>query len=225
MATSSSITRLTPPVAPRLLGAPSQYSSAYQEQYSNALRLYFNQLDRTIGTFLGPQGGRFLNNPLAAVQRTTDVIFAANTVKEITFDENDYLNGCRNDGTNGITVDQAGIYNYQFSIQFANTDSQIHATWVWLRVNNVDVPGTASKWDISAKHGSSDGYAIGAANFFVELAPNDYVSLYAAVDQAYIPATSQGIYMEAYPVQTTPFPHPSIPSVVATLTFVSSAPT
>ena len=35
------------------------------------------------------------------------------------------MNGATNDGTDGIHVDYAGIYNLQFSIQFANTDSQI----------------------------------------------------------------------------------------------------
>ena len=128
-----------------------------------------------------------------------------------------------NDGTDGIGVAQAGIYNYQFSVQFANTDSQIHAAWIWLRVNGVDVAGTGSRFDVPNKHGSSDGYLIAACNFYVQLAADDTVEMWAAVSQAYNPVTpTDGVYMEAYPVQTTPFAMPSIPSVVATLTFVSA---
>ena len=163
--------------------------------------------------------------PYAAVQRTTDKIFTSNTATEVTFNKNDFLSDCTNPGTNGITVNTAGIYNYQFSIQFANTDTQIHTAYVWLRVNNVDVPGTGSKWDITSKHGSSDGYVVAAANFYVQLQAGDYVSLYAAVDQAYNSGlATAGIYMEAYAAQTSPFAMPSIPSVVATLSFVSRLP-
>jgi len=39
---------LIPPVAPSLPRSPGTYSTLFQEQYSNALRLYFNRLDSTI---------------------------------------------------------------------------------------------------------------------------------------------------------------------------------
>ena len=231
--TSKYITNIIPTVAPRLPAAPMQYDARFIEQYSNTLRLYFNGIDATFGGLLGePQaktqlhpGGSYLNFPYAAIQRTTDKTFTANMATQITFDPNGFLNDCTNDGTDGIVVKTAGIYNYQFSAQFANTDSQIHAAWIWLRVNNVDVPGTGSRWDITAKHGSSDGYVLAAANFYVSLNAGDYVSMYAAVDQAYVPSVSTGVYMEAYAAQTSPFAMPSIPSVVATLSFVSRPPT
>ena len=134
------------------------------------------------------------------------------------FNINDYLNGCTNDGTDGIHVEQSGVYNYQFSVQFANTDAGVQTTYVWLRVNGVDVPGTGSKFDVPSKHAGSDGYLIAACNFYVELNAGDAVSMYAAV-------ANTSVYMEAYTAQTSPFAMPSIPSVVATLSFVSSVPT
>lgn len=214
--------RLRNTKAPQLPVAPAEYSPEDRERYSNALRLYFNQIDGDFGALLGTTGGKYLLFPYAAIQRTTDKTFTANTATQITFNQNDYLNGCVNDGTDGIVVEQPGIYNYQFSVQFANTDTQIHEAWVWLRVNGVDVPGTGSRFSVPNKHGGVDGYLIAAANFYVELQATDYVSMYAAVDQAYVPATSNGIYMEAYAAQTSPFAMPSIPSVVATLSFVSN---
>jgi hypothetical protein len=39
------LTNLIPTSAPRLPSAPPQYDGRFQEQYSNILRLYFNQLD------------------------------------------------------------------------------------------------------------------------------------------------------------------------------------
>lgn len=219
------IAPLISPQQPRLLAAPMQYDAQYQEQYSNALRLYFNQIQSFLQLLTTKTGGAFLHFPYAAIQRDTNKTFTANTATQITFPTNDFLNGCENDGTDGIRVNQPGIYNYQFSVQFANTDTQIHAAWIWLRVNNVDVPGTGSRFDVPSKHGSSDGYLIASCNFYVELDASDTVEMWAAVSQAYVPTVSDGVYMEAYPAQTSPFAMPSIPSVVATLSFVSALPT
>lgn len=216
MATALS-TRYSRVIAPRLPAAPMQYDARYQEQYSNVLRLYFNQNDDLTGTLVGDLGGRFINNPYGAVQRTTNKTFTANTATLVTFDQSDYLNGVTNNTLNGLHVEQAGIYNYQFSVQFANPDTQIHNVYIWLRVNGVDVAGTGSKFDVPAKHGTSDGYLIAACNFYVRMNANDYVEMWSASD-------SSLVIMEAYAAQTSPFAMPSIPSVVATLSFVSALP-
>lgn len=209
--------RLRKPQNPNLPLAGEDYTRPYQDQLNSVLRLFFNQLTAVTDALLGARGGKYLEFPYAAIQRTTDKTFTANTATQITFDQNDYVSGCVNDGTDGIVVEQAGIYNYQFSVQFANTDTQARAAWVWLRVNNVDVAGTSSKWDVPSKHGSSDGYIVAAANFYVELQEGDYVSMYAA-------AAASTVYMEAYAAQTVPFAMPAVPSVVATLSFVSALP-
>jgi hypothetical protein len=200
---------------PRLPAAPVEYSQRYGDDLTNILRLYFNQLSGGLSALLAPEGGKYINNVYAAIQRTTDKTFTANTATQITFDQNDYINGAVNDGTDGIVVNQAGIYNYQFSVQWRNTDSQEHDAWIWLRVNNVDVLGTGSQFSIIARHGSVDGAVIGAANFFVELQAGDTVEMWSAV-------SNTSVRMDAAPAQTSPFPMPAIPSVVATLTFVSS---
>lgn len=210
------LSRVAPPALPV---ATNQYERAYQDQLNNILRLYFNRISGTLNQLetTDPTDGYTLRYPYAAIQRTTDRTFVANTPTQVTFNVNDFLNEMANDGTDGIEVTRPGIYNYQFSAQFANTDTQIHAAYIWLRINGVDVPGTNSKWDVTAKHGTSDGYLLAAANFYVQLDAGDTVEMYAAVSNA-------GVYMEAYAAQTTPFPMPSIPSVVATLTFVSALP-
>ena len=225
MATAKQITRILPPIAPRLVAAPIDYEPRFFEQYSNALRLYFNGVDTTFGSLFGSPktgtnlhpGGSYLNFPYAAVQRTTDKTFTANTATLITFDTTDYINDCVNNGSNGIYANNAGIYNYQFSVQWKNTDSQAHDAWIWLRKNGTDVTGTASQFTVPSKHGSVDGHLIAAANFYVDMNAGDYVELWAAVDNI-------TVSMEAYAAQTSPFAMPSIPSVVATLTFVSSIP-
>lgn len=207
--------RLIVPAPPRLPQAPLAYEQRHHSQHSDVLRLYFNQLGGNVAALAGVRGGEYLNNPYGAVQRTTNKTFTANTATQITFDQNDYLNGMENDGTDGIHVLQSGIYNYQFSVQLKNTDTQIHSAWIWLRKNNVDVLGTGSKFDVISSHGGTPGYIIAACNFFVDAVANDTIEMWAAV-------SNTSVTFEAAAAQTSPFAMPAIPSVVATLSFVSN---
>jgi hypothetical protein len=200
---------------PRLPAAPVEYSQRYGDDLTNVLRLYFNQLSNGLAAVLAPEGGKYINNVYAAVQNTTDITFTANTPKQIVFPTTDFINGAVNDGTDGIAVNQAGIYNYQFSVQLRNSDSQIHSAWIWLKVNGVDVPGTGSKFDVVSSHGGVDGFGIAAANFYVELQADDTVEMWAA-------ASNTSITFDSSAASTSPFTMPAIPAVVATLTFVSS---
>jgi hypothetical protein len=206
---------------PALPQATDQYDRPYQDQLNSVQRLFYNRLTQSYNSLISPPlpgvppGGSNLYFPYAAIQRTTDKTFTANTATEITFDTNDFLSACTNDGTNGIGVEVSGLYNYQFSVQWRNTSSQIHDAWIWLRINSTDVAGTGSQFSIVSRHGGVDGHAIAAANFYVQLTAGDFVKMFAAVDNT-------AVSMEAYAAITSPFAMPSIPSVVATLSFVSA---
>jgi len=208
-------TQLQTPAAPNLPLGPDDYQRAYQDGFANILRLYFNRLTSLLAALTGVRGGQYLNTPYAAIQRTTGKTFTANTATQITFDQNDFLNGCSNPGSDGITVAQSGLYNYQFSVQLKNTDTQIRSAWIWLRKNNVDIAGTGSKFDVVSSHGGTPGYVIAACNFYVSLNANDAIEMWAATDNA-------TVSFEAAAAQTLPFAMPAIPSVVATLSFVSA---
>lgn len=56
---------LLPPKAPNLLYPPKDYAQQYHELLNNALRIYFNELDNTLGALLGTAigGGSFLRFP------------------------------------------------------------------------------------------------------------------------------------------------------------------
>lgn len=204
---------------PAQLDLPSpgtSYSVSYFNQFNGMLRTFLFKLTGVLSILFGPRGGKYLNTPYGAVQRDTSLTFAvANTAYLVSCATEDYLNGMSLDPSDGIHVSQSGIYNYQFSIQMSNTDTSIHTAIVWLKKNGVDVTGTGSKFDVPNKHGSSDGYLLAACNFYVDLNDGDHVELWAAV-------TNTSVYFNAYNAQTTPFVCPSIPSVVATLSFVSN---
>ncbi len=73
------MTQLLGVVPPRLPAAPQAYETRFHNQHSDVLRLYFNQLGGNVNTLIGPRGGQYLNFPYAAIQRTTDKTFTANT--------------------------------------------------------------------------------------------------------------------------------------------------
>lgn len=136
------------------------------------------------------------------------------TASPFTFDTQDVSNGIYL-SSNKMYFRNTGEYNIQFSIQFANTDSQIQEATVWLRKNgSTSVVGTASKFSVPNKHGSVDGYLIAVANFFVTLTAGDYIELmWSASAYANSGGTVTGIYAEAYSASGS---IPAIPSVVMT---------
>ncbi len=115
-----------------------------------------------------------------------------------------------------IVVDDEGVYNLQFSIQFINADSNAHATSVWLRKNGSDIADSNSEFSIPSKHGSTDGRLIAALNFFLELQAGDYVEV------MWSPQDSD-ISIQHLAAQTSPT-RPATPSVIVTVARVS-APT
>ncbi len=115
----------------------------------------------------------------------------------------DYLIGCATTSiSNGIsissgriTVANAGIYNFQFSLQLANSTSTIATTTVWVRYNGVDVANSASSVGVPIKHGSVNGLMLLALNQVFNMAAGDYIELWwqsdvAGVTIATIPSTS-----------------------------------
>jgi hypothetical protein len=161
-----------------------------------------------------------VNLSYGAYQNSADQNLAtANTATVVVFNTTDYQKNISR-ASNQFTIANAGVYNVQFSLQLANTDAAEHAAIIWLRKNGTDIVGTASKFDVGKKHGTSDGYVIAAVNFYVDVAAGQYLELVIAADQVENGVTD-GIYIEAYPAQTTPYAHPSIPSSVITITQVA----
>ena len=149
-----------------------------------------------------------------AFQNTADQTFAAvNTPYIVTLNTTDYSNNVTL-SSNRLTTSVAGIYNLEFSFQLASTDTSIHEFDVWLRKNGTDVTGTSSIASVPNRHGGVDGYAIMAANFYIQMAAGYYVELWSAVNNT-------NIRLDAIPLQTTPYNRPLNPSSVVTLTQVA----
>lgn len=117
-----------------------------------------------------------------------------------------------------ITVSQPGLYNIQFSFQFANTDnSGIHDVDIWFKKNDVTVEKSNSQFSIPEKHGGVNGHAIAAMNYFIDLDADDYVEIVWHTNNS-------AVFIEAIPTQTAPI-RPSTPSAIVTVSFVSTLAT
>jgi len=115
-----------------------------------------------------------------------------------------------------ITVEDAGVYNFQFSLQFVNANANDYATSVWFRKNGTDIANSNSEFSIPGKHGGTDGRLIAALNFFFQLAAEDYIELMWV-------AESSDISIQHLATQSNPT-RPATPSVVMTVARVSDIP-
>jgi hypothetical protein len=206
---------------PSLAAAPVEYDRQFQDQLNNALRLYFAQIDNMSATLLNVSGARFLSAPYGSFADTTDqTVAAADTGTVMTFNTTDFANGVSIVTSGGLasrfTVEYAGIYNFQWSGQFQNTDSQDHDASIWVKKNGTDVTGSSGLVSIPSKHGSIDGHIIAGWNFLFQLQANDYLELWWETDNA-------AVTIQAYDAVTTPpaAVRPSTSSLVATMTYVS----
>ena len=153
--------------------------------------------------------------PYGAFQDSTDQSIATITATaNNTLDTTDYTLGTTLVDGYKIRVDYSGLYNVQFSIQFANDDSQIQDVDVWFKKNGTDVAGSNSKFSVDSKHGSVKGHLIAALNFNIELAKDDYVSLAWAT-------SSTLVTVEHLAAQTTPT-RPATPSAIVTIQYLSA---
>ena len=209
--------RLDNPAPPNLPYAPEAYDKVYVEALTNVLRLYFNRLENITRNLLGRDGGRFLSNPFGAFSSDSDQNAASTTVAyAITYDVTDISDSVYLSNSSRLNVTYPGVYNLQFSIQFTNTDTQIHDVDVWAAVNGTNVDNSNSRFSVPNSHGGTDGHLIAALNLFLSMEAGDYVELYWAT-------TDVAVSVEHLPSASSPT-RPATPSVIATMAFVSSIP-
>jgi len=208
--------QLQTPATPDLPNPQDSYDRLTVAQTNAALRTFFLKLTNVLQTLASPRGGKYLNNPYGAFQDGTDQT-AANTTTAyaITFDTTDFNNGVTLSNSSRLNVSQAGIYNIQFSVQLTNTTNAPQDVDIWFRKNGTNIDKSNSRFGFAARKSPSDPFHIVAAmNLFVSLDTNDYVELMWR-------PTDVGVAIEHYAASSTPT-RPVIPSVIATVTFVSN---
>lgn len=197
--------------APALPLAAEVYNRSYQDQLNNVLRLYFNRLDGILAQLMAIDITSGLVLPYGAFHdTTTQTQSATGTAKAMTFNSTDLSNTISiGTPTSRVVVATAGIYNFQFSVQLDKASGAAGHTYIWPRINGVDVPASASEVAIQGTTAEN----IPSWNFVLEMAANDYFELMWSVDDT-------NIQLKAVAAAA---PVPAIPSVILTATFVSAA--
>lgn len=277
------------PATPNLPLSPDQWNRQYHDQYSNVLRLYFNQLSQLLQLLGNKTGGYHLGFPHGAFHQdgsttlstgitnvsttpitvastagfpssgyilieseliqytsktattfagtitrgvlgTTNVAHSAGVsiteaqgtgsstaIGVVLFNNTDYSSGIKASADyTKLVFSYPGIYNLQFSAQLLNFTTVEDNVTIWLRKNGVDVPASAGIEQVNSKHGTSPGATIAAWNYFIDIAPDDYIQL------AWSTNTGNTV-IATYPAGTSPT-HPYSPGLIFTASFVSAQP-
>jgi hypothetical protein len=218
---------LRPSKAPNLLIAPVEYSQQYIDQLSNALRLYFNEIDNGMAALLSGTGGSNLSLPFIAASDSTDQITAdADTPTVVKWDTLEGGNGFTLNSPGSATALSSGVYKITYSLQFVNTDNAIHNAAVWLKVNNIDVSRSTTVFTLQARKSAGVfNFVCAYSEVVFSLNAGDELELYWAADAAYRASPARdGIFIEAIAAQTVPYARPAVPSAIGSITFVSRLP-
>jgi hypothetical protein len=203
-------------VAPNLPVAAPQYSAQYTDQYSNVLRLYFNQIDNFTRSLTGPTGGSLINFPYGAFSSGVTQTTATNTASALTYNSNDFVNNVSVVSNSQITAIYAGIYNLQFSVQLQSLSTATEDVFIWLRQNGTDITGSTGIVGLPQRKGPGNPFhSIYGWNYYLSMTAGDYVEIWWST------TNGTDVTIPYYPASGTPT-KPATQSVVATLTFVSA---
>ena len=222
--------RIITPAPPNLPLGTDTYERRYQDQFTNVLRLYFNQLQNAFGELFGPDGGKYIAFPhIAASDGAIQYATGDDTPTIIQWSSLDSGTGFTLNANSTATAQIPGIYKITYSLQFANNDNAIHDAIVWLRINGSnssnDVASSTTVFTLQARKSALlPNYVCGYSEVVFTLRAGDSVGLWWGTDQAATSGGATGIYIDYQAAQTSPMPYPAVPSAIGSITFVSALP-
>ena len=190
-------------VPPSLPVAPDKYERRYQDQLSSILRLFFTGLSNKVNAPV-PHGAFF--------DTTTQTNPLANQVNLMKW------NSVYNSGggtayavqkdTTKIFITQTGVYDISFSAQLDKTGGGASNVFIWIRINGQSVAYSATKMVIDGPNNE----VVAAWNWVFTLTEGDYIELAWQ-------SPDTNVILLAAPASGN---IPQIPSVIITVTWVSS---
>lgn len=139
---------------------------------------------------------------------------AINTATAMEFDHVIEYDGINIVNATHITFGVSGLFNIQFSAQLHNADSQEHDVSIWLSRDGTAEPDSCTDITVPKKHGSFNGAAVAAWNFFYRAKAGEYCRLMWSTPSAQV-------YIAGLPERIAPV-RPSTPSVILTVNKVAS---
>lgn len=185
---------------PNLPVAPVSYEQRYQDQFSNVMRLYFNQVSNAVNA----------PRPYGSFYSTEDQPNpVANAVNKMTVNSTVDAYNVKIGAINSrIYVAEEALYNIQFSAQLDKTGGSASAVYIWLMIDGVNVENTATKIVIN---GPNDE-VVPAWNFLVPLKEGSYFELAWS-------SPDTNVFLAEEPINGS---IPEIPSLILTVTWASN---
>ena len=132
----------------------------------------------------------------------------ADTEYIVSFDSTDFERSCRLVSTNRIYVDNSGLYNVQYAVQFYNSGGGgggAHAH-LWFKKNGSNIAETGTRQSVT----TNSEYQVASRDFYLQLAVGDYIQLAWSVNH-----TNISLFHE-----NAVAPVPVVPSAILTITQV-----
>lgn len=130
--------------------------------------------------YLGTDGNQmpqWIPVAYAAVGDTTTQTIAANTPTTVSINSSVYARGITLSSSK-LTIAKAGLYTITTSIQIDNSDTTNDDNVIlWFRINDVDLPLSASHTTVVKSHGGAPGSAVLTVNIFYSFNDGDYLEL------------------------------------------------
>jgi len=126
----------------------------------------------------------------------------------VSFNSTDFERGMRLSSGNRLYMDNSGLYNIQYALQFYNSGgggTSAHAH-IWFKVNGNAVAETGVRHSCT----SNSPYQVSSRDYFLTLVAGDYIQLAWSTNH-----TNIGLYHEA-----AASPVPEVASAVLTMTQV-----
>lgn len=195
----------------KLIGRNPSTSGAMEEiTIGTGLSLTGTTLSSTSGAVASAAFGSFFDS-------TTQTITSTTTAYPINITKTDTAKGFHI-SNNKIIADSAGVYNFQWSGQFQNTDNAEQDATVWIRKNGVNVVGSTGFISVPKTHGGgagTPGHMIASWNYIIPMNIGDSIVWYWQ-------SNNTSVSLKYYPQQTSPT-RPSTASVIVTVTPASGA--
>lgn len=204
-----------------------EYDESYMMQFLRVIELYFRQLDSQTplqADYFKGRGDKLWNPHIAYSDSTDQIATGNNTPTIVKWNTLDAQFGWALTAPGKAKASYAGVYKITYSLQLINTSNAIEYATVWLRVNGVDVPNSATIFTAPARKNATEfGYLAAYSEVTFSVDAEDEIELYWATNLAGNPTTpTDGVYIFHDVAQVTPFARPAIPSAIGSITFVSA---
>jgi len=137
------------------------------------------------------------------------VVDGANVPTVIPLDTIEASNGIRLENNTQVVVPITGTYRYDYSLQLDQNTGGTTPVDIWIRVNGVNVPRSASQVTLQAQQGE----VFPMVSYTLELNANDYVECVFASAET----TVQALAVAEWTFPINPYTRPAIPSIIVNM--------